>query len=193
MKYGYIRVSTKKQASEGNSLESQKQAVIAAGAEQVFSDTISGSQGDRPALNRLLELIRPGDWILITSLDRLGRSINQANDLISNLIDNDITIYVLNIGILDNSSIGVLLRNVLLAFAQFERDIIKERMAEGKAIARKRKDYREGRPKKFSEEQINLALHLLETRTYKQVEKLTGISKSTLIRAKRAKLQDGYK
>ena len=63
--------------------------------------------------------------------------------------------------------------------------MIVERTQEGKAIARKRADYREGRPKKYSRKQIEHALELLESHSYKQVEAMTGISKSTLIRAQK--------
>lgn len=70
-------------------------------------------------------------------------------------------------------------------FAEFERDMIVERTQEGKAIARQKPDFREGRPNKYSKKQIEHALRLLETNSYKQVETMTGISKSTLIRAKR--------
>jgi DNA invertase Pin-like site-specific DNA recombinase len=70
-------------------------------------------------------------------------------------------------------------------FAEFERDMIVERAQEGKAIAKQRKDFREGRPNKFSKKQIEHALLLLQTHSYKQVEDLRGISKSTLIRAKK--------
>ena len=82
-------------------------------------------------------------------------------------------------------SVSTLMRNVLLSFAQFERDMIVERTQEGKAIARLKPDYREGRPRKYSKKQINHALELLKTHSYKQVDELTGISKSTLIRAKK--------
>ena len=77
----------------------------------------------------------------------------------------------------------------MLAFAEFERDMIVERTQEGKAIAKQKPDYKEGRPKKFGRKQIELALSLLEENSYKQVEEQTGISKSTLIRAKKAKSQ----
>ena len=72
----------------------------------------------------------------------------------------------------------------MLAFAQFERDMIVERTQEGKAIAKLSPDFREGRPKKYTPTQINHALGLLKMYSYKQVEALTGISRSTLIRAK---------
>ena len=90
-------------------------------------------------------------------------------------------------GILDNTPTGRLIRTILFAFAEFERDMIVERTQEGKMIAKQKDDFREGRPKKFSRKQINHALELLETYSYKQVESMTGISKSTLIRARRNK------
>ena len=86
---------------------------------------------------------------------------------------------------MDNTPTGKLIRTVMLAFAEFERDMIVERTQEGKAIAKQSSDFREGRPKKFSKKQVAHALELLQNHTYRQVEDLTGISKSTLIRAKR--------
>lgn len=100
-------------------------------------------------------------------------------------MEQGITINVLNLGVLNSNSTNTLLRNILLAFAQFERDMIVERTMEGKAIAKTREGYREGRPKKFNKEQIELAMQLLKEHTYKEVENMTGISKSTLIRAKK--------
>ena len=88
---------------------------------------------------------------------------------------------------MDNSPTGRLIRNVMLAFAEFERDMIVERTQEGKTIAKQRDDFKEGRPKKFSNAQINHALSLLNEYSYRQVEQMTGISKSTLIRAKNKK------
>ena len=85
----------------------------------------------------------------------------------------------------NNTPTGKLIRNIMLAFAEFERDMIVERTQEGKAIAKQNPDFKEGRPKKFSKVQINHALDLLSEYSYKQVEQMTGISKSTLIRAKR--------
>lgn len=75
------------------------------------------------------------------------------------------------------------------SFAEFERDMIVERTQEGKAIARQRDDFREGRPNKYNKKQISHALMLLKSHSYKQVEEITGISKSTLIRAKKKKLE----
>ena len=70
------------------------------------------------------------------------------------------------------------------SFAQFERDMIVERTKEGRAIARQRDGYREGRPKKFSRTQTDHAMELLDDHSYKQVVEMTGISKATLAREK---------
>ena len=122
---------------------------------------------------------------MVTKLDRFARSMSQGSELVSELIDKGIRVYILNIGILDNTPASKLIRNVFFAFAEFERDMIVERTSEGKAIAKQNPDFKEGRPKKYSKKQVAHALELLENHSYKQVEDLTGISKSTLIRAKK--------
>lgn len=185
MIYGYARVSTKGQAKDGNSLETQILKLKEHGASKIFVDTFTGIKLERPEFDKLLSSLQTGDTIVVTKLDRFARSVSQASDLITSLIDKGITVDVTNLGVLDNSSMSILMRNILLSFAQFERDMIIERTQEGKMIARTNPNYREGRPKKFSTSKINHALFLLETMTYRQVEDLTGISKSTLIRAKR--------
>lgn len=185
MKYGYIRVSTRGQASEGNGLEAQREALKAAGAEILFEDVMTGRVVDRPAFDEMLEKVQSGDEIMVTKLDRFARSVAQASELIGKLLDDGVTVYVLNVGKLDNSPSGKLMRNMLLAFAEFERDLIVERTQEGKAIARQKSGYHEGRPPKFSKQQVDHALELLENHSYKQVAEMTGISKSTLVRRKR--------
>lgn len=185
MKYGYIRVSTRSQAIDGNGLEAQREALIAAGAEKIYTDTMTGRVVDRPAFDEMLAKVQRGDEIMVTKLDRFARSVGQASELITKLIDDGVTVYVLNVGKLDNSSTGTLMRNMLLSFAQFERDLIVERTQEGKAIARQKPGYHEGRPPKFSKQQIEHALELLDNHSYSQVSEMTGISKSTLVRRKR--------
>lgn len=185
MIYGYARVSTKGQAKDNNSLEIQEKLLKENGAQIIFTDSFTGTKIDRPEFDKLLDIINVGDTLVVTKLDRFARSVSQASELITILIDQGIKVNVLNLGVLDNSSVSTLMRNVLLSFAQFERDMIVERTQEGKAIARLKPDYREGRPRKYSKKQINHVLELLKTHSYKQVDELTGISKSTLIRAKK--------
>ena len=185
MKYGYGRVSTTGQARDGNSLDAQETALKNAGAQKIYSDTFTGTKNHRPELDKLMDLLQPGDTLIVSKLDRIARSVSGGIELINSLLERGITVHVLNMGIMDNTPSGKLIRNVMLAFAEFERDMIVERTQEGKAIARKRADYREGRPKKYSRKQIEHALELLESHSYKQVEAMTGISKSTLIRAQK--------
>lgn len=191
MKFGYIRVSTRKQARDGNSLEAQREALTAAGAEKIYTDTFTGTRMERPEWDKLRAQLRRGDVLIVTKLDRLARSVSQASGLITDMIDEGVTIHVLNLGVLSNDSVNTLLRNVLLSFAQFERDMIVQRTQEGKAVARATDpNFREGRPPKFDTEQLDHAMELLENHSYAQVVKLTGISKSTLIRErKRRKIQ----
>lgn len=188
MIYGYGRVSTKGQAKDGNSLEAQERLLKEHGAEVIYMDSFTGTKMTRPEFDKLLEELRAGDTLVVAKLDRFARSVSQASDLITKLIDEGVRVDVCNLGILDNSSMSTLMRNILLSFAQFERDMIVERTQEGKAIARQNPDFREGRPKKFSKAQVSHALELLNEYSYKQVEQMTGISKSSLIRARKNKI-----
>ena len=85
----------------------------------------------------------------------------------------------------ENTLTGNLILTVMLAFAEYERGMIVERTQTGKPVARQDPNFKDGRPKKFAPQQIRLALDLLEQgKTYRQITEMTGISKSTLIRAK---------
>lgn len=184
MVYGYCRVSTQMQAKDGNSLEVQEQLLKENGAEKIYSDAFTGTKAHRPELDKLLAVLQTGDKLVVTKLDRIARSASQGIELVQTLLDKGITVHVLNMGLLDNTPTGKLIRNIMLAFAEFERDMIIERTQEGKAIARKQPDFREGRPRLYNRKQIQHALDLLKDHSYRQVTELTGISKSTLIRAK---------
>jgi DNA invertase Pin-like site-specific DNA recombinase len=146
MIYGYARVSTKGQAKDGNSLETQEKILRENGATAIYHDAFTGTKVDRPELNKLVEKLREGDILIVSKLDRLGRSLSKTSELITELIERGVTINILNLGVLSNSSVNTLMRNVLLAFAQFERDMIVERTSEGKAICRDNDpNWREGR------------------------------------------------
>jgi DNA invertase Pin-like site-specific DNA recombinase len=146
MIYGYARVSTKGQAKDGNSLDAQEKILRENGATVIYHDAFTGTKVDRPELNKLVGLLREGDILIVSKLDRLGRSLSKTSELITELLERGVTINILNLGVLSNSSVNTLMRNVLLAFAQFERDMIVERTSEGKAICRETKpDWREGR------------------------------------------------
>lgn len=185
MIYGYARVSTKGQAKDGNSLEAQEKALIEAGVQEIYKDTFTGTKASRPQFDNLMNMLKEGDMLVVTKLDRFARSIIQGIELVNELLDRGVRVNILNIGVMDNTPSSKLIRNIFFSFAEFERDMIVERTQEGKAIAKQNPDFKEGRPNKYTTKQIEHALSLLETHSYKQVEQLTGISKSTLIRARR--------
>lgn len=188
MIYGYARISTKIQATDGNSLEAQSEALKNAGATEIFSDTYTGATTDRPELKRLLAVLKKDDVLVLSKLDRIARTARQGLELIDTLNAKDVSVRILNMGgAIDNTPIGKLMRTMLFAFAEFERDLIVERTQEGKRIARQNPDFHEGRPKKFTEAQINHALSLRADHSFKQISRLTGISVSTLKRAEKAK------
>lgn len=192
MRYGYIRVSTKWQAFKGNSMEAQREMLSDYGIDQFYIDTYTGGKMRRPQLDMLLSKIQVGDTIVVCKIDRFARTISQATEIIETLLDKGVSIHILNLGLLDNSSTSVLIRNIMLAFAQFEREMIIERTQEGKAIARQKPGFHEGRPKKYRKEQVELAMTLLEKNSYRQVSMMTGISVSTLVREKRRLNQNLY-
>ena len=147
MIYGYARVSTKGQAKDGNSLNGQIDTLCEAGADKVFYDAFTGKSLDRPGFMKLKSVLKSGDKVIVTKLDRFARSATQGSQLIEELIDEGVTVHVLNIGVMDNTPTGKLIRNIMLSFAEFERDMIVERTSEGKAIAREKGVRVDGRPK----------------------------------------------
>lgn len=180
MKYGYARVST-----TGQDLNTQLDALRKQGCEEIYSEKFTGTKTDRPEFQKLLSILEKGDTLVVTKLDRFARSTAEALKVVKELFERGVKVHVLNMGTIEDTPTGRLAFTIFSAFAEFERDMIVERTQEGKAIARQQPDFKEGRPKKFGREQIKHALELKETRSYKQVEEMTGISKSTLIRAKR--------
>jgi DNA invertase Pin-like site-specific DNA recombinase len=179
MKYGYARVSTVAQ-----DLETQLQSLKVEGCDEIYSEKYTGTKTDRPKFQELLEKLKAGDTLVVTKLDRFARSMIQGSELVKELIDKGIKVNILNIGMMDNTPSSKLIRNIFFSFAEFERDMIVERTKEGKAIAKQRDDFREGRPRKHTKQQIKHALKLLEAHTYREVEEMTGITKRTLIRRK---------
>jgi DNA invertase Pin-like site-specific DNA recombinase len=180
--------STKGQAKDGNSLEAQEAVLREHGAVEIYKDAFTGTKASRPQFDELMKVLKVGDTLMVTKLDRFARSMTQGSELVNELINKGITVTILNIGTMDNTPASKLIRNIFFSFAEFERDMIVERTQEGKEIAKQRDDFKEGRPNTYTSKQIEHALSLLENNSYKQVEQMTGISKSTLIRAKR-KLQ----
>jgi len=137
---------------------------------------------DRPNVVNLLEKLEAGDTLVITKLDRFARNTAEGLSVIQHLLERDVKVNILNMGTIDTTPTGKLILTVMLAFAEFERDMIVQRTTEGKAIARTKDDFVEGRPPKYDDETIQFAMSLLEHYSYREVADITGISKSTLYR-----------
>ncbi|MFP9126789.1 recombinase family protein [Niallia sp. BSM11] len=176
MRYGYARVSTIAQ-----DLEVQIKALQAAECQVIYQEKFTGTKTDRPEFNKLLEALKKDDTLVITKLDRFARSAVEGIQTVKALFTRGVKVHILNIGLVEDTATGRLIFNILSSFAEFERDMIVERTQEGKALAKQRDDFREGRPRKHSKQQILHAVELLKTHTYKEVETKTGIKKRTLI------------
>ena len=148
MMYGYSRVSTQGQVDRGNGLEAQEIELRKAGAEKIYSDAgVSGAKKplERPALSSLLKAVQTGDTLVVTRLDRVSRSAVDGYELVAELLDRGVSVRVLNMGLIENTVTGRLILHIMLAFAEFERETIKERMLEGKAVAKQDPEWRDGR------------------------------------------------
>ena len=185
MIYGYARASTFRQGVDGNSLQDQHDKLTAARAQEIVTDVYTGTKMDRPNFTVLMERLQEGDTLVVTKLDRFARTATEGAALVQALMKRGVVVNVLNMGRADDTPIGHLMVTIMLAFAEYERDMIVERTQTGKAIARNAGKRVDGRPKKFSAEQMRLAMELLGEHSYSEVERMTGISKSTLIRARR--------
>ena len=183
MIYGYARVSTRGQASDGNSLEEQERRLTEAGAEKIYVDAFTGTKLDRPEFTKLLSILKPGDVVIATKLDRVSRSASQGIALVDSLLERGVSLHILNMGLLNNTPTGKLIRNIMFSFAEFERDMIVERTAAGKAVARANDpDWREGRKsidlpeatiQKFREKQKDGSMQVAD------ICKELGISRAT--------------
>ncbi|MFK4327042.1 DNA invertase Pin-like site-specific DNA recombinase [Bacillus sp. RC97] len=179
MKYGYARVSTVTQ-----DLESQLQTLKAEGCEVIYSEKFTGTTTDRPELSKVLTVLSEGDTLTVTKLDRLARNTKEGIEIIEALFKRGIRVHVLNVGLLEDTTMGRFFLQTLLAVAEMERNLILERTQEGKIVARQNPNYKEGRPKSHSDKKLVEAMRMKEKMGYsfRQLSDATGISMSTLQR-----------
>ncbi len=186
MVIGYARVSTKGQLKEGHSIEVQVNEIKQRYENsQIEIEQYTGTTTERPVFNKVISMLTSGDTLVVTKLDRLARNTVEGIQIVQQLFDKGVAVHVLNVGLLENTSMGKFFLTTLLAVAEMERNTIIERTQTGKAIAKTKAGFKEGRPKAYTETQINMALDLLKEHSYTEVEKMTKISKSTLVREKR--------
>lgn len=183
MIYGYARVSSKTQL-KGNSMEEQREELRRNGCQEIIEEQFTGKTTTRPKFEKLLKQLQPGDTLVVCKLDRFARTVMEGVTTIRSLFNKEVRVHVLNVGLLENTAMGNFFITTLLAVAELERCMILERTSAGKEIAKSKPGFKEGRPP-VPKAKIKLAMELLESHTYKEVEAMTGISKATLARYRR--------
>jgi len=138
---GYARVST-----VGQSLDVQIDQLQSAGVEKIFQEKISGVKKDRPELQSMIDYVRDGDTVVITKLDRIARSTKHLLEIAEELQDKGVVFKVLNINLDTSTPTGKLMLTMLSGIAQFEREMMLERQAEGIAKAKSQGRYKGRKP-----------------------------------------------
>ena len=178
MKIGYARVST-----EHQDLTDQTTRLGDAGCEKIFSEIYSGKNADRPELRALLEFARPGDAIVITKLDRLGRSVRDLQDIADDLKARGIDLICLGQPIDTTTAAGKLFFTMLGAFAEFERDMISERTRDGLAAKKLAGQKLGGRARALDFDRARVAQQrILSGEKATEVAKALGVSRASLYR-----------
>lgn len=176
MKIGYARVSTLEQNPD-----LQRDALQQVGCEKIIVDQVSSTVAQRPGLQKVKELLRKGDTLVIWRLDRLGRSLRDLIDWAGYLEDQGVGLQSLQESIDTSTPTGKLTFHLFGALAEFERHLIQERTQAGLAAARAR-GRRGGRPKSLNADEQQFAVELYHGKkiTVGKICDLMGISKPTL-------------
>ena len=185
MRYGYGRVSSRGQKLYVMSLEDQVDRLMTAGVqrENIYLDTYTGHTMERPGFDDLLSKLKSGDEMVVCKLDRFARTAPEGALLVRDLVERGVKVNILNMGIADNTPIGKIMVTVMLAFAEYERDMIVERTSMGKAHKREHDpNWKEGRKSKYVDPVVfeNLAQKQKEgSMTVADCCRELGISRST--------------
>lgn len=147
MIYGYARVSSRGQERDGNSLEAQENMLLSRGCQKVFKEAYTGTKMERPVFQELVRLLQPGDTLMVAKLDRFARTVVEGAQVIQELVERGICVDIANMGRAENTPMGKLMVYMMLAFAEFERDTIMDRLNSGKEVKRSRGGKCEGRNK----------------------------------------------
>lgn len=178
MLVGYARVSTQDQ-----NLDLQKDALLKAGCERIFTDVMSGAKSDRNGLEEAIQFMRSGDTLVVWKLDRLGRSLKHLIEVVNQLHEREISFRSIQENMDTTTSGGKLIFHVFGALAEFEREIIRERTQAGLSAARSRGRLG-GRPKVMDDKKIAMAKSLMENEQYsiQDICEMLNISRATLYR-----------
>ena len=181
MKIGYARVSTSEQDLSG-----QLAALREAGCERIYSEKRSGANDDRAALKRMLKKVRPGDVVVVVRLDRLARSVRDLLNILERFGQDDVGFVSLREKHIDTTSAGGrLVLNIMASIAEFERELIQSRMAEGRRRAVKN-GVKFGRPHKLDAFQKREALARLKAGDSQSlIARTYGVDRATISRLAR--------
>ena len=177
MKIGYARVST-----QGQSLDRQIDSLREAGCERIYAEKVSSGKKDRPELARMMEALREGDIVIVVELTRLGRSVKDLIEIVEQIHAVGANVVSLSEPWMDTTSVqGNLIFNIFFAFAQFERDLTRQRVLDGLEAAKLR-GRKGGRPT-VPADMAALAIRMYKSKCpISDIIKATGISKTTLYR-----------
>lgn len=176
---GYARIST---AEGAQLLDRQLDALNQIGCERIFEDRASGAKADRPGLVACLDFLRRGDVLVVLDLDRLGRLASELIQLIDQLAARDIAFRALNAPMDTTTPTGRAFLQIQAAFAEMERNVIRQRVNEGLAAARAR-GRKGGRPRIMTADKLRYARHLMADASRSIAEicaELGGLRPSTL-------------
>lgn len=178
MRIGIARVSKRDQHPEA-----QQDALKAAGCEKIFTDKASGKLASRPELDKALAMLRAGDQLVVTKLDRLGRSLQNLMELAEDLRARGVDLVVLDQGIDTSTAIGRMFFQILGAIAEFEHALMTERTMDGLAAARAR-GRTGGQKPKLGPRQVRLAQEMYDAGDYtvQQIADEFGVSRPTIYR-----------
>lgn len=188
--YGYVRISTKAQYVDETHLK-QMADLKAKGVkdENIYFDNLSGFHAEnRDKLQELLSVVEAGDTIIVTKLDRLARSVADSLEIAQELQEKNVTLHVLDMGVMDNTPTGRLIFTIFSAFAEFERSLIMDRLQNGRQYKRENDpDYKDGRKKKIGMRNKKTLFDWFEsgTRTNKELAQMFNVSERTIVTIKK--------
>lgn len=185
MKFGYARVSGLSQDLKAQVEQLKKQGVS---EDNIYAEKFTGTKEDRPEWLKLSNQLRKGDEVVFTKVDRIGRSVKVGIDIVDDLLNRGVKVYIIQLnGYVDRKSpMGKMMFNFLIVMAEFEHDMIVDRLATGKAYAKKNNpNFHEGRPKRTITDRYRKVYEVSQDHSIRETSVITGVSESTVKRIRR--------
>lgn len=185
MKFGYARVSSLSQ-----DLAQQKEQLVKNGVDEdnIYAEKFTGTTEQRPKWQKLNKQLRKDDEVVFTKVDRIGRSVKVAVDIVNDLLDKGVKVYIIQLNgyVNKQDAMGKMLFNFLTIMAELEHDMIVDRLAQGKAYAKAHNsNYHEGRPKRRITNRYRKIYELSKEYSIKETAEISGVSESTVKRIRK--------